>query len=71
MVVVDRIEGSRAIVEFDGEMIEIPASCLPAGAREGTILGLVEVHAPDVLAEAEARLARLRAAGPSDDEIDL
>lgn len=71
MIVVDRIEGQRAIVEFDGEMIEIPVSCLPDGAGEGAILALVPREAPDVLAEAEARLARLRATGPAGDDIDL
>ena len=71
MIVVDRIEGQRAVVEFDGEMIEIPVTALPEGAGEGAILALVRREAPDVLAEAEARLARLRALGPAGDDIDL
>ena len=71
MIVVDRIEGSRAVVEFDGEMIEIPASALPPGAGEGAVLVFAQGDASSVLADAEARLARLKAKSPPGDVIDL
>jgi hypothetical protein len=73
-MVLDRIEGDRAVLLFGEERVELPASALPAGAREGDMLTFV--LAPDAkaaaLAEAEARLARLRARsvqGP--DSFDL
>ncbi len=37
-VIVDRIEGSVAVVEVDGRMWDVPLSWLPAGTREGTAL---------------------------------
>lgn len=71
MIVLDRIEGTRAILEIAGELVEIPVSALPAEAREGARLQLALLPAGDVLREAEERLARLRAAGPKEDDIDL
>lgn len=71
MIVLDRIEGNRAVLEMDGEIIEVPASILPPAINEGAVLVFVEVEAPGRLAEAEARLERLRAAGPQEDDIDL
>lgn len=63
MIVLDRIEGDRAVLLFGQERVEVPASALPAGAREGDVLTFT--LAPDAkaaaLAEAEARLTRLRA----------
>ena len=41
MIVIDRFEGEFAVCEFDGEMISIPKSSLPASAKEGTALELV------------------------------
>lgn len=71
MIVVDRIEGSIAVLEFAGVLLEISAHLLPDGAAEGSVLVLQIADAQSRLAEAEARLARLRAAGPQDDDIDL
>ena len=67
---VDRIEGSRAILDIAGEQIEVPASILPTGAAEGSLLSLrlEEATAAD---EAAARLERLRARSPSLDDIDF
>jgi len=62
MIVVDRIEGARAVLEFGGESLDVPLAALPAGVKEGDVLDL-SVRAPDP-AEAEARLARLRAKTP-------
>lgn len=71
MIVVDRIEGQRAVLEFDGEIIDVPLSALPAGVGEGAVLVFVRAEAPQVRDEAEARLARLRATSPPGDDIDL
>ena len=71
MIVVDRIEGNRAVVEFDGEIIDIPVTCLPQGAGEGAVLVFTRAEAPDALREAEERLARLKALSPPGDEFDL
>ena len=76
MIVVDRVDGDRAILEVDGEIVEIPASALPDGAKEGTWLSLVandndrtEEHAKKI--EAEARLERLRRRDDGAESIDL
>ena len=63
MIVLDRIEGDRAILLVDGQTIDLPASVLPAGSKEGDVLRFAAD--PDATAarlnDAEARLARLRA----------
>ena len=68
---VDRIEGDRAVIDIGGELVEIPAAALPEGAGEGALLTLQRASDADVLAEAEARLARLRRLDPGDGPIDL
>ena len=72
MIVIDRIEGDRAVLEVDGELIDFPVGALPPGSREGGVLLIQPGSAADSLAEAEARLARLRARTPQNDtDIDL
>lgn len=62
MIVVDRVEGDRAVLEIDGETVDVPLSCLPAGTAEGTVLSFVAQ--PTDLTDAAARLARLKARTP-------
>lgn len=62
MIVVDRIEGERAVLEMDGEVVDVPLSVLPAGVKEGDVLA-VSVQAADA-ATGEARLARLKSRTP-------
>jgi hypothetical protein len=71
MPTIDRIEGSRALLDFEGEIIEVPRSALPEGATEGSVLVFAIASDADKRREAEARLARLRAGSPDDKEIDL
>lgn len=73
MIVLDRIEGDRAIVEIGGEMIEIPCSELPNGSKEGDVLVFaVDADAVGNLKkDNEDRLKRLRERDPGDMEIDL
>jgi len=73
MIVIDRIENDRAIVEIGGEMIEIPRSELPNGSTEGDILVFaVDTEAVGNLKkDNEDRLKRLRERDPGDMEIDL
>ncbi len=73
MIIIDRIENDRAIVEIGGEMIEIPCSELPNGAKEGDVLVLsVNTEAVGNLKkDNEERLKRLRERDPGDMEIDL
>ncbi|MCB9777877.1 MAG: DUF3006 domain-containing protein [Alphaproteobacteria bacterium] len=71
MIVVDRIEGARAVLEFDGEIVEVPASSLPAGACEGAVLSLSLSDDAAALAEARARQERLAAKHDLPDEIEL
>ena len=68
-IALDRIEGSRAILDFGGELIEVPAAALPSGAAEGALLRLSA--APADTSAAEARLERLRARSGSLDDIDF
>mgnify|MGYP001558425594 CR=1 FL=1 len=74
MIVLDRVEGARAVLVVQGERIEWPLCALPPGAREGDIFALVrdDGATKSQKEDAEARLARLRARGPQGpDTIDL
>lgn len=71
MISIDRIEGPRAVLEVDGETVEIPASALPEGALEGDLLLLSRGDATQQLKAAEDRLARLRARDTGGEEIEL
>ena len=73
MIVIDRIENSRAVLEIDGEMVEIPASVLPSGSSEGDFLDLrlCDNQKAHMQRENEERLARLRAQDAGDMEIDI
>ena len=71
MITIDRIEGARAVLDVDGELVELPAAALPAGAREGDALSLSLMSADALRAEGEARLARLKAKSTLPDSIDL
>ena len=73
MIVLDRVEGERAILEVDGEIVELPRSALPASVVEGSVLSLVvDVNGTAVARqEAEARLERLRQRDDGAMEINL
>ena len=74
-IALDRIEGDIAILDFGGELIEIPAAALPEGATEGSLLALTLAVRTDAIEaainEAAARLERLRTRSPSLDDIDF
>lgn len=38
MIVVDRIEGTRAVLEIGGERVDVPLAALPEGTAEGDVL---------------------------------
>lgn len=42
MIVIDRFEGDYALCEIDGQMVELPRSCIPPEAGEGDALRLVK-----------------------------
>ena len=73
MIVVDRIEGDRAILEVGGELIEIAAAELPEGSHEGSVLSLMMCNdaAAILQRENEERLERLRAQDEGEMEIDI
>lgn len=74
MIILDRIEGDRAVLLIGNERVEVPASVLPEGCREGDVLKLAsDPAAREALTkDAEDRLARLRERGPQGPEsIDL
>ena len=73
MIVIDRIENDRAIVEIGGEMVEIPRSELPNGAKEGDALvfAVTADAVENLKKDNEDRLNRLRERDPGDMEIDL
>lgn len=70
-MIVDRIEDGIAVLEGDDGVVEVPASWLPRGAREGSVLRigldrgddatrLVIALDPDALADREAEIQALR-----------
>ena len=71
-VVVDRIENGIAVLEVAGEFVDWPVSALPSTLTEGSrmtfVISGVEGSGQE---DAQARLERLRATGPSGDDIDL
>ena len=73
MIVIDRIEGDRAVLEIDGEMVEVSLKVLPEDCREGAMLSftLCDDDGAELQRENEERLARLRAQDPGDMEIDI
>jgi hypothetical protein len=73
VIVVDRIEGTRAIIEIDGETFDIPASALPNSVTEGTALAFqtCDKDVENLKKENEERLQRLRESDPGDKIIDL
>ena len=70
-IVVDRIEGTRAILVVGDETVELPVSALPSGASEGSVLVLSQGDDSALRAAAGARQARMAAASNLPDEIDL
>lgn len=70
-IVVDRIEGTRAVLVVQGETVDFPVAALPPGAGEGAVLVLSLGDGSAVRAAEEARLARLSAASTLPDQIDL
>lgn len=44
MIIIDRFEGDFAVCEMDGLMVDIPRSCIPPQAGEGSELKLVMVN---------------------------
>ena len=73
MIVVDRIENGRAILEIQGETIDVDMSALPSGTEEGAILAftLCDDQEAQMQRDNEERLRRLREQDPGDMEIDL
>ena len=73
MIVIDRIEDPIAILEVNGETLEIPAVVLPKGATEGSVLQLIlcDNEATRLQRENEERLKRLRERDSGDMNIEL
>ena len=73
MIVVDRIENGRAILEVHGETIDIVLSALPTGTEEGSFLALTlcDDQGTELQRDNEERLRRLRSQDPGDMEIDI
>ena len=73
MIVVDRIEGDRAVLEADGRLLDFPLGALPPGTSEGDVLQ-ISID-PDRTrkrkARGEARLARLRERTPQTKTFEL
>ena len=73
MITIDRIEGSYAIIDVNGETVEVPLSLLPPNVGEGMALKLVlnNEDSSTLRRVNEERRARLKAEDPGDLEIDL
>ena len=70
-MVIDRIEGQMAVLELDGQTIDIPLKHLPEGAREGARLRLVLDSHTGELQKSQDRLVRLQAKDDLPDHIEL
>jgi hypothetical protein len=74
-MIVDRIEDGIAVLEGEAGSVEVPASWLPGGAREGSVVR-VEIERvgeasrvtltldPEAMAAREAEIRRLRESIP-------
>ena len=71
VVTIDRFEGDTAVLEIAGTFVDWPRAALPTDAREGCRYTLSFTDAPADPAEANARLARLKAKTPQSGDIDL
>ena len=70
-MVVDRIEGQVAVIELNGQTLDIPIEMLPEGVQEGDRLRMVLDSKPDGSHTSTDRLARLQAKDDLPDHIDL
>ena len=70
-IVIDRLSDNVAVLEFDGQMIEVPRSVVPADCKEGDILGFTKLDNSEVLKKGADRLSRMRAASATSGDIDL
>lgn len=57
---IDRINDDIATLDIDGDMVDIDVSLLPAGAKEGDLLGFVVLDSSAVLASAKERISRMQ-----------
>lgn len=73
--IVDRIEGDFAVIEYDGQYVDIPLHLLPE-IKEGSTLQIQSIEKTaqkdTILEEAQARLNRLKQRSePPPDVFDL
>lgn len=59
MIVIDRFEGSWAVLEMDGEIFEIPRKLLPPEAQEGMCLRFEITLDDEAQREREAEIKRI------------
>lgn len=65
---IDRIESDRAVLEWDGGVVELPRDLLPPGATEGAVLQL-EIRLDSAASEEDRRrVADRRARLSADDD---
>jgi hypothetical protein len=71
-VSVDRIEGDRAVLVFDGDTFDVPLALLPPGAAEGHVYALDWTRDAGEEARLRASVAdRLRRLAGDDDGGDF
>ena len=71
-IVIDSICDDIARVEFDTVMVDIPRALIPADCKEGDVLGFVKLDNEQILADAQARIDRMKAmSGNCSGDIDL
>ncbi len=59
MLIIDRFEEDRAVIEYEGGSFSLPRRFLPPGAREGDILRLNVVVDAEETARRRNRIKRL------------
>ena len=70
-IVIDRMSDGIAYLDVDEKIIEFPAQALPAGAKEGDLLGFILLDNSEIIKEGQDRLSRLRAMSNMSGDLDI
>lgn len=60
MIIIDRFEDKRAVLEIDGEIVDVDRSLMPADADEGDVLCITDSGYAIDRAATDARRAAMR-----------
>lgn len=58
-MIIDRLEGSLVVLEYEGETYHLPSTLLPEGAREGDVLILTARVDKEATDRQRAKISKL------------